>query len=628
MAVLSVIAARTHPPEYSLHKYWSRKPHNIIRHYLRELVSDQSVVVDPCCGSGVVVREAALLGHEVHASDVNPVAVELSKLLIDPPALEGFCACLEEVLDWFEGECAERWKSPASSLTGRYAVHATIVECRACGATVEGANEQFQASSKTCPACDATVRFNLEWAEGTRVLGVSVQGRDELVVDPAEIAFHQAQSEMQRTDWPESMTRGFRENRRILAFNGKSVSSLFTSRNMDLLSHLSKRIEAIDDEGQRRAAKLLLTASVAQCSRLIAYRNNMKTGGPAWSVPGFWVPQLHLETNPAQHLRARFKRFLSGMKVLATSRPKGTVRIEQGTAQAMLTGLAKRGVQVDLVFLDPPYGESVPFVEFSSLWNAFLGQTPDLDDDLSVSNRLSADVGWRRYQTGLGELVQGTAEVLAQEGRVLITFNNHDLRAWRALLGALHEHRLACREVIYQIPAVVSSKAAFHPDSSYVGDLWAVCSKQAEPWAPSRNLDPVFSALEKCASSRNGVVALNLAYRTLAVVWMEQNLAVDLLDEWETIIDTLFRRVSDGQLELKAPIDPGVPLLLDIAIDVARETLRQGPCDWPKLYEEIARKCPNIGLPDPGELRQVLADEIRFSGRRCLALCSSGSPDS
>ena len=43
-------------------------------------------------------------------------------------------------------------------------------------------------------------------------------------------------------------------------------------------------------------------ASVAQCSRLIAYRNDLTTGGPAWTVPGFWVPPVHLETNPLPHI--------------------------------------------------------------------------------------------------------------------------------------------------------------------------------------------------------------------------------------------------------------------------------------------------------------------------------------
>ena len=87
---LSTVAAATHPPRYRLHKYWSRKPHNVIRSFVEDLLSTPGVVVDPYVGSGVTAWEAANLRHQVYASDVNPIAVRLASLTTRPPDAEAF----------------------------------------------------------------------------------------------------------------------------------------------------------------------------------------------------------------------------------------------------------------------------------------------------------------------------------------------------------------------------------------------------------------------------------------------------------------------------------------------------------------------------------------------------------
>src|SRR5256885_1998081 len=71
-AVIDVVPAETHSAEYLLHKYWSRKPHNVIRESLRTLLPDGGRLLDPFCGSGVVVSEAARVGIAAHGVDVNP----------------------------------------------------------------------------------------------------------------------------------------------------------------------------------------------------------------------------------------------------------------------------------------------------------------------------------------------------------------------------------------------------------------------------------------------------------------------------------------------------------------------------------------------------------------------------
>ena len=85
---LGYIKAQTHGPEYSWHKYWSRKPANVISAYLKNLVPEHGIVIDPFCGSGVVLYEAQKLGFDAIGIDVNPTARAISGFLTHPVKAE------------------------------------------------------------------------------------------------------------------------------------------------------------------------------------------------------------------------------------------------------------------------------------------------------------------------------------------------------------------------------------------------------------------------------------------------------------------------------------------------------------------------------------------------------------
>ena len=75
--------AATHPAAYLIHKYWSRKPHNVLRSLFER--SPRGLFVDPFCGSGVALSEAAALGFECAGADVNPIARAITGVTLDPP---------------------------------------------------------------------------------------------------------------------------------------------------------------------------------------------------------------------------------------------------------------------------------------------------------------------------------------------------------------------------------------------------------------------------------------------------------------------------------------------------------------------------------------------------------------
>jgi hypothetical protein len=116
---------------------------------------------------------------------------------------------------------------------------------------------------------------------------------------------------------------------------------------------------------------VLLTSTVAQCSRLVASRNDLRTGGQAWTVPGFWVPPVHLETKSLVQIRRGSRRSFAVSGTCDRWPTEGrarSLRPHRTCSDCSRVG-ARRWC-----FLDPPYGDSVPYVEFSTMWNAFLGE--------------------------------------------------------------------------------------------------------------------------------------------------------------------------------------------------------------------------------------------------------------
>ena len=609
------IIAKTHIAEYSLHKYWARKPHNVLSYFISEIVPIGGKVLDPFCGSGVALRESQKLGIDAIGFDVNPIANLITKVLIDPPTDKEFSKVILPLLDKFSGKISSKYN--INEVPIKYVVHETVVVCPECNKEISSSDAKKNGRSRKCPNCGCVLRFNLETLVKTKVSGICLQGQKTLVVDKIALEMQNELSSKKVFEISNEYNYKFETNRRILAFCGMETKDLFTERNYSILCNIADEFSRISDEKVKRAAFLLLTASVAQCSRLIPTRNNLSTGGPAWSVPGFWVPAEHLETNPVNHLIARYKKFVKGLHELNNTHPNCNSEVLKTDAIQGMQKMKADGNKVDLVFFDPPYGDSVPYLEFSAIWNSFLKDFPKADLDISVSDRRPKTEAWDSYYNSLDKVLLGIQEVLKPSGKLLITFNNNDERAWKALINALQKNKFVCEFVTYQIPAVISSKAQFSIEGSYISDIYSLYSYQPDA-QPTRALEYVTNALIKCATARKGVIAKNLANRVAIIEWLKNNISVDLLTEKNILIKNLFDE-DKGKLIYKGEIPQNAFDIEKSSCQLAKEILNIGPCEWNELYKTVASQFSEYGFLDASELRVYLDGHVVFENKRCLS---------
>jgi len=65
---------------YAMHKYWSKKPYNLVSQYIEKYSKSNEIVLDPFCGSGVTTTESVKLGRRAVGIDINPTAVNSTKM--------------------------------------------------------------------------------------------------------------------------------------------------------------------------------------------------------------------------------------------------------------------------------------------------------------------------------------------------------------------------------------------------------------------------------------------------------------------------------------------------------------------------------------------------------------------
>jgi adenine-specific DNA methylase len=608
------LMAQTHPAEYLIHKYWARKPHNILRHYLKSFFKKGDLVADPFCGSGVFLAEAKKLGIDAIGMDINPIAYLISEVTTNPPDIRQFDEAAQELIEYAKKTFGSSYKLADGSEI-RYLVHQVTSKCSGCGRLGSIAQSKKKSSRYYCNACDHKLSFNFENFSFTDIIKI-IDKNNNIHETAKDLKDQKNKAELLGD--PGNFDQPLVVNRRILAFPDMKLSDLFTPRAYTVLSHLFERAHKIKDARIKNAILLFLTSGSAQYSRLIPFRNNLKTGGPAWTIPGFWIAPLHLETNPLIHLGARYKKFLKGLKSLneAYKDSNASVEIENISAQDGLEQLKDNSL--DGIFFDPPYGDNVPYMEFSAIWNGFLRNKIDYSEEIVVSDRKSFASSWDKYESDIKNVISLFFKKLKPRGKIIMTFNNLDPRAWKIVLEAFSKYSFYCQDAKYQIPAVVSSKAQTAADTSYVGDYYCVFEKQSSISKKESNLYYLTEKMKNVLLSRDGKAPINLLHRVAILSILNDNLPIDFIEKIEDAIKPIAVREGNHYLLRKEASEGEKYIRLeDILKSVATKELSKDKKSIQDFYEVILAHTDHIGSPQVSEMRDLLKGIVLFDGEYC-----------
>ncbi len=220
---------------------------------------------------------------------------------------------------------------------------------------------------------------------------------------------------------------------------------------------------------------------------------------------------------------------------------------------------------------------------------------------------MDKDSSWENYSLKLNQYMECFSKHLTDTGKLLITFNNNDMRAWTALISALQNNGFVCQSVFYQIPAVISSKAQMSIQSSYISDVYSVytfCPNKSS----SKDLSPLLSHLCFVANSRGGSVGKTVLDREFIIAWLKNNIDHTLLDEKDSIISSVFdydRKTAT--YVIKENLKQKTTLLRDAVVSEMKKILQTGNYPILDCYLKVSAECQEYGTMELAEFKDYIS---------------------
>jgi DNA modification methylase len=447
-----------------MHKYWARKPHNVVSEYILHHSRKGDIVFDPFCGSGVTPIEALKLGRKAIGFDLDPMAIFITK------------ETLEYIdIDKFRKEYKNIESNVKDKINNFYRT-----KCKKCGSYVNGEaviwkNTMPKEIRYKCP-CSRGVQWKEITDEDLKIIKE---------IDDYEIKQWYPKNELI-------------PNSRINVKTGERVCDLFTKRNIISLAMILDEIGKIKDDDIRNLLKFTFTSTLGQASKMVfVIRNRGRTRGKgsyalpevgSWATRGYWIPSEYFEINAWNCFEERFEKVLRGKTESNTEikeskladgiediKKGGSVFLKVQTALEIEKVLPPNSV--DYIFTDPPYGDSVPYLELDYMWSSWIGFKPNFEDEIIISD--SPDRGKTEdvYERMMKAAFQQLFRVLKPKKYMTVTFHNTDIKVWNDIIGACIYAGFDLEKIIYQPPARTSAKGLLAPYASAVGDYYIRFSK-------------------------------------------------------------------------------------------------------------------------------------------------------
>ena len=212
------------------------------------------------------------------------------------------------------------------------------------------------------------------------------------------------------------------------------------------------------------------------------------------------------------------------------------------------------------------------------------------------------------YSDSLKEISLLSHEILNESGKILLTFNNHDLDAWTAITHAIQAAGFRTLSVRYQDPAVISSKAQMAKEGSYVGDFYVTFEKSERPLMSFQEAEPqIRILLTNAANCRGGEMSKGLALRFALEMCLREDVDARSISGLVEVINSLFS-MAGKKLLLPNP-DPSSPRLSELIDDAASGQDLLSASSIKAFAGTLQAKLRNWGAPSVDEALAILGRE-------------------
>ncbi len=451
--------AKTHTPMYLMHKYWARKPANVVAEYIKHYSKEGEIVLDPFAGSGISAIESIKLGRKSIAIDLDPMATFITKNTAMPIDIKKFENTFNEIKNKIKGKIDELYITSCSKCKKEVTIEAVIWK-------------------KNSPI---DIRYNCDCSKATQWKEPDKRDKEVLSeIEKKRIPYWIPQNEL---IW----------NSRINVHKGEKVSDLFTRRNLITLSIILNEINKIEDKKIKEIMRFTFSSALAQASKMVfVIRKRGRSSGSveesapevgSWATRGYWIPEEFFEINAWNCFEERFNKIKRGKEESNSlikeykeaenfEELKKDVNIMVKTFNILELDKIIPSNSVDYIFTDPPYGDAVPYLELDYMWSSWLDFKPNFEDEIIISDSPIRNKKEETYETMLKAAFRQIYNVLKRGRWMTVTFHNTNIKVWNAIISACILAGFDLEKIIYQEPARPSAKGLLAQYGSAIGDYY------------------------------------------------------------------------------------------------------------------------------------------------------------
>jgi len=448
------LVAKAHTPMYLMHKFWARKPHNVVAEYIKHYSKPGDIVLDPFCGSGPTLIESLKLKRKAVGVDLDPMATFITRMSAMPVNINDIEVAFEKI----EGNCKEEIEKNYKTECKRCKRQATII-------CTHWENSKPKKIYYYCPSCNKKLDKSLD--ENDLKLINKIEKSDIPFWHPKERLAYNSIPFKEGTHDP----------------NIDSVDKLFTRRNLIALSILFNWIEKTEDKKIKNFLRFAFTSMVHLASKLTPVRPTRKMSS-FWAMHRYWIPPVFMESNVWQLFESAVigrQGIISGKKDTNSNvsiykeaksfedlKMKANILIKNHSALELAEILPENSI--DYVFTDPPYGGAVQYFELSTLWACWLKMNLDFKNEITINKNQNKDFNY--YHRMLTAAFKQVFRVLKPGKFMTVTFHSTDIKVWTSIIKAVILSGFDLEKIIYQPPARPSAKGLLQPYGSAVGDYY------------------------------------------------------------------------------------------------------------------------------------------------------------
>ncbi|MDR2756840.1 MAG: type I restriction enzyme HsdR N-terminal domain-containing protein [Planctomycetaceae bacterium] len=257
----------------------------------------------------------------------------------------------------------------------------------------------------------------------------------------------------------------------------KTADQLFSPRQTAQLGLLKSLIQEIENENIRKTFMLMFSGLITCVNQTYHISKSVKsdTGFGGNAAPFVYYRYRKAphptEINTMQGFEYRYKRVLAAKQEMQLRINENTIKnakIIHGTA----TDLPLANESIDYIYTDPPYGKKIPYLDLSTMWNAWL--------DLNVSEndyKLEAIEGGEygktkeEYKKLIAQSIQEMFRVLKYDRWLSFVFAHKDPEFWHLIVDTAESCGFEYIGAVPQKNGQTSFKKRQNPFSVLSGQL-------------------------------------------------------------------------------------------------------------------------------------------------------------